>query len=193
MQIVQNSFLKLNSELILCSELNQRSESGIVEACRTFEGCRNQLIHPQADSVSLNIVSDSFEAGRVLLAFFPPNEALAALALLKSQFNRHKQFKNERMAALGWQFGPSSRNPHSEPALLDPRASLAEGQAATAVLTEILDDDQSRHSVTALGCLSSAVQGCNRLIAVRCNRREYVEAQKLKVTAFSCAQFLPLI
>jgi hypothetical protein len=139
-------------------------------------------MHVQADSGSLENVSASFEAGRRLLAFFPRNEALTALASLEAQFDHHKQFKNDRMAALGWQFGPcpppdaASQAPPS-----DPQAALAESQAVTAILTDFFQDDRSWHSVLAHGALSSALKVCGKRVAEESKLSHYAEAHRLQV------------
>ncbi len=90
---------KCHAVLILCSELSTKSkkvsQKHLVAACVTLKSCRNELMHVKTDSGCLDNVSSSFEAGRLLLAFFPPNGALDALALLDAQFRDHKQFKNE--------------------------------------------------------------------------------------------------
>lgn len=143
-------------------------------------------MYVQADSGSLDNVSAYFESGRRLLLFFPPNESLAALASLEAQFNHHKQFKNERMAALGWQFGPSAAaNAASQASPPDPQTVIAEGESVAAALTGILKDRQSCNTVLALGAVSSAVRACNKRVDEESHLRHYGEAQKLQVVALS--------
>lgn len=140
-------------------------------------------MHVNVDSGSLENLSSSFEAGRRLLAFFPPNEALAALASLEAQFADHKAFKNRRMAALGWQFGPSA--PDATPvAPADPREVLADGNRATQSLQQILDDPLCQHAVPALRILSSAVKECDKRVNQEISLGHYAEAKKLQVRHF---------
>jgi hypothetical protein len=137
-------------------------------------------MHVNVDSGSLENLSSSFEAGRRLLAFFPPNEALAALASLEAQFADHKAFKNRRMAALGWQFGPSA--PAAVPeAPVDPREVLADGRGAADSLQQILDDPLCKHAVPALSILSSAAKECDKRVNQEKSLSHYPEAQRLQV------------
>ena len=137
-------------------------------------------MHVNVDSGSLENVSSSFEAGRRLLAFFPPNQALAALASLEQQFEAHKVFKNRRMTALGWQFGPSAPDVVPE-APADPREVLADGHRATQSLQGILDDPLFRHTVPALSILSSAAKECDKSVDQEIRLSHYAEAERLRV------------
>jgi hypothetical protein len=139
-------------------------------------------MHVQEDSGSLENLSSSFEAGSCLLGFFPPNEALAALASLKAQFLEHKAFKNKRMAALGWQFGPSAGNSDAScdpPA--DPQAVLADGRGAAHSLQEILDDIPLCSAVFALMKLSPAAKECDKRVNQENLLGHYDEALRLQV------------
>ena len=138
-------------------------------------------MHVNADSGSLENLSSSFEAGRRLLAFFPPNQALAALSVLEAQFDEHKAFKNRRMTALGWQFGPSAEAAVAA-APADPQAVLADGRGATESLQRILGDPLCQPAVTALNLLSSAANECDKSIGQENSLGHYAEAKRLQVT-----------
>ncbi len=155
----------------------------LVEACKVLKGCRCELMHVNVDSGSLENLSSSFEAGRRLLAFFPANEALAALASLEAQFNDHKAFKNRRMAALGWRFG-SSVDAAVPAAPTDPHKTLVDGRVAAQRLQEILDDPMCKHAVDALSILSSAAKECDKRIHQETSLSHYAEAKRLQVRPF---------
>ena len=138
-------------------------------------------MHVNMDSGSLENLSSSFEAGRRLLAFFPANEALAALASLEAQFADHKAFKNRRMAALGWQFGPST-DAAAPAAPADPQEVLANGRLATHNLQQILDDPLCKHAVAALSVISSAAKECDKRVNQEISLGHYDEAEILQVT-----------
>jgi hypothetical protein len=139
------------------------------------------LMLVDVESGSLDNVSSSFEAGRRVLSFFPAKEAITALAALETQFNQHKTFKNGRMAALGWQCSPSAAVDTVPASILDPQASLAVGQGATAVLKGILDDPQGSSTAVAFNILCLAVKYCDERIVEEQRCRRYHEAQMLKV------------
>ena len=138
-------------------------------------------MHVNDDSGSLENVSSSFEAGRKLLAFFPPNQALAALASLEQQFDAHKAFKNRRMTALGWQFGPSAAAAVPA-ALADPQEVLADGRGASESLQAILGDALCQHAVQALNIVSAAAKECDRSTIQENSLGHYAEAKRLQVT-----------
>ena len=138
-------------------------------------------MHVNVDSGSLENVSSSFEAGRRLLAFFPPNQALAALASLEQQFEAHKVFKNRRMTALGWQFGPSAAAAVPA-ALADPQEVLADGRGASESLQGILEDPLCQHAVQALNIVSAAAKECDRSTIQENSLGHYAEAKRLQVT-----------
>ena len=156
-------------------------QSQLVEACRTLNSCRNELMHVNADSGSLENLSSSFEAGRRLLAFFPANQALPALALLEAQLEAHKAFKNRRMAALGWRFGPSAEAAVAA-APADPQVVLADGRGAIQSLQRILGDPLCQPAVAALNLLSSAANECDKSIGQENSLGHYAEAKRLQVT-----------
>jgi hypothetical protein len=153
----------------------------LVEACETLKNCRNQLMHVNMDSGSLENLNDSFKAGRRLLAFFPPNQALAALASLEQQFEAHKAFKNRRMTALGWQFGPSAAAAVPA-ALADPQEVLADGRGASKSLQGILEDPLCQHAVQAMNIVSAAAKECDRSTIHENSLGHYAEAKRLQVT-----------
>ncbi len=137
-------------------------------------------MHVEKGSGSLGNLKDSFDAGRWLLAFFPPNEAVANLAKLEQQFEAHKAFKNRRMAALGWQFVPSAPDVVPE-APADPHEVLADGNRATESLQGILDDPLCKHAVPALSILSSAAKESHKKMNQEIGLGNYAEAEKLQV------------
>lgn len=178
--------------LILPSEFKAHQER-LVAACNTLKACTHLLTNLGVESGSLDSVSSSLEAARQLLSFFPAppscsyaaNDPLALLASLEAQFDQHKAFKNSRMAALGWQFGPSAASRVISAPPLDPEAALATGRVATAAITAILDDPQGSIAAVALGILCSAVAACDKRVEDEKKRRQYHEAQTLQVMAFS--------
>ena len=178
--------------LILSSEFKAHQER-LVSACNTLKACTHLLSHLVVDSGSLDSVSSSLEAARQLLSFFPAphycsfsaSDPLALLASLEAQFDQHKAFKNSRMAALGWQFGPTAAARVISTPPVDPEAALATGRVATAVITAILDDPQGSMAAVALGILCSAVTACDKRVEDEKKRRHYHEAQTLQVMEFS--------
>ena len=169
----------LTSFFVFLSEL-QCDQHELVAACRKLNTCRNQLMHVKKDSGSLDNLKGSFDAGRRLLGFFPKNEATANLNMLEQQYEAHKAFKNRRMTALGWQFGPSAPDVVPE-APADPHEVLADGDRAIQSLQGILDDPLCRHAVPALSILSSAAEVCDRNIDQEIGLSHYAEAQRLQV------------
>jgi len=148
-------------------------------------------MHVNVDSGSLENLSSSFEAGRRLLAFFPPNQALAALASLEAQLNEHKAFKSRRMAALGWQFGPSAEAA-APAAPVDAQAVLADGRGAIESLKDILADALCQPAVAALGLLAAAAKECDKSINQENSLGHYAEAKRLQVT-FILLHFILLL
>ena len=180
--------------LISSSEFKAHQER-LVSACNALKACTHLLTNLAVESGSLDSVSSSLEAARQLLSFFPAppscsyaaNDPLALLAALEAQFDQHKAFKNSRMAALGWQFGPTAAARVVSAPPLDPGAALATGRVATAAITAILDDPQGSIAAVALGILCSAVAACDKRVEDEKKRRQYHEAQTLQVMVFSAS------
>lgn len=167
----------IHVSLIFYSEF-RANQGHLVAACNTLKGCRNELMHVNVDSGSLDNVSSSFEAGRRLLSFFPPNEALAALASLEAQFDGHKVFKNQRMAAFGWRFVAPSISADADAtrhaATPDAQAAITGADAAIIAMQQVNQD-----TLTALALLASAVKFQSRKTEEEKQLGHYPEAAVL--------------
>jgi hypothetical protein len=144
-------FLTLNNEIhsfTLFAELNV-DEARLTAACGALNDSRALLAQVNFDSGYLDDIADVAQAARQLLSLFPPNEGLSTLSLLEAQFQSHKYFKNNRMAAHCWRFEFS-----------DASAEI-DYQAAIVILRGIVDNFEVYSTVAAMGALHSAVKACD--------------------------------